>query len=225
MTQCGVFDVWAADEIQPQGTNLYQTITGEGPEADRSQWDALYRTQKYVFGTEPAPFLRENVRLLPKGRVLDLATGEGRNAVYLAALGYNVDAVDLSPEALRKAKRLARSRHVTIHTIQADLSQYTIKPETYDVILNIQFLQKNLIGPIKKGLRKGGVLVFENYLESQLAYQPSLRRDYLLKKGELREWFSRDSDFEILLYRETDENKQALASLIVRRSMGSRTPK
>ncbi len=213
MVTC-VSSSWAADEAQPHVTNMYQLITGENAEGDRSRWDALYKSQKYIFGTEPAQVLQNNLDLLPKGKVLDIAMGEGRNAVFMASKGYVVEGVDISAEALRKAKKLARTRHVTIQTINADLTNYTLKPESYEVILNIHFLQRNLIPEIKKGLKKGGVVVFENYLEDQLIYQPNLRRDFLLKKGELKEWFK---DFDILVYQEFNNGKEAVATLIAKK--------
>lgn len=207
--------VWA-DEVKPTGSNAYQMVTGDDSEEDRKRWDKLYNTKTYVFGREPTPFLRDNIDLIPVGHGLDIAMGEGRNAVYLAKKGSNVDGVDISEVALRKAKRLAHENHVTINTINADLSTYTIKPETYDVILNIDYLQRSLIPEIKHGLKHKGVVVFENRTVDQLINSPGahLRRDELLEKGELKELFK---DFQILLYRETNDGKDAWASLIARK--------
>ena len=106
--------------------------------------------------------------LLPTGKVLDIAMAEGRNAVFLAKKGYQVEGVDYSEVALRKAKLLARENRVEVGTINADLTTYQIKPDTYDVILNIDYLQRSLIAGIKKGLHKGGVVVFENDTVDQL---------------------------------------------------------
>jgi 2-polyprenyl-3-methyl-5-hydroxy-6-metoxy-1,4-benzoquinol methylase len=191
-------------------------VTGEDSDDDRSHWDALFNTRTYVFGKDPAPFLRDNVGLLPVGRALDIAAGEGRNAVFLAKKGISVDAVDYSEVALRKSRRLAKEHHVTINTINADLEHYVIKPESYEVIININYLQRNLIPRIKRGLKKGGVIVYENYTVEQLenALKQNIRRDYLLDKGELRELFK---DFQILIYRETNDGKEAVASLIAKK--------
>ncbi len=206
----------SADEIRPSGTNTYQKVTGDGAEEDRKHWDKLYSSRNYIFGKEPARFIEEHIDLLPPGRGLDLAMGEGRNAVYLAKKGFQVDGVDISEVALKKAKRLARENRVSIHTLSADLASYLINPESYTVILNIDYLQRNLIPQIKRGLRKKGVVVFENLTEDQLknAGGKNLRRDALLRKGELREFFK---DFEILVYREVNDGKFAKASLIARK--------
>jgi 2-polyprenyl-3-methyl-5-hydroxy-6-metoxy-1,4-benzoquinol methylase len=128
----------ASSEIHPKGVGAYQMVTGDDPEQDRRQWDALFNTGNYVFGKDPAPFLKENVDLLPVGHALDIAMSEGRNAVFLAKKGFIVDGVDYSEVALRKARLLAHENHVTINTINADLTQYQIKSEAYDVIVNIQ---------------------------------------------------------------------------------------
>jgi 2-polyprenyl-3-methyl-5-hydroxy-6-metoxy-1,4-benzoquinol methylase len=214
---------WAtrADEIHPSGNNAYQTVTGDDNEDDRQHWDRLYNTQNYVYGTEPASFLKDHLKLLPNGKVLDIAMGEGRNAVYLARKGFKVEGVDISEVALRKARRLAKENRVAVQTINADLNTYEIKPDSYDVILNIDYLQRSLVPQIKKGLRKGGVVVFENYTVEQLQNtQEQLPAAYLLNKGELKELFK---DFQILLYRESNDGKEARASLIARKTSRSAT--
>ncbi|MBC7691366.1 MAG: class I SAM-dependent methyltransferase [Methylotenera sp.] len=206
----------SAGELKPKGTNAYQLVTGDDSEQDRTHWDALFNKTAYVFGKEPAPFLRTHIDKLPVGRALDIAMSEGRNAVYLAKKGFSVDGVDISEVALRKAKRLARENHVSINTINADLSHYTIKPESYQVIVNIQFFQRSLISQIKRGLKKGGVVVYENYTVDQLnnASGQGMRRDYVVEKGELKELFK---DFEILVYKETNDGTDAVASLVARK--------
>ncbi len=197
-----------------KGTSVYQLVTGEDIEQDRSRWDSLYeKTQGYVFGKEPAEILKDTIDILPVGRALDIAMGEGRNAVFLAKKGFVVDGVDLSEVAIRKAKRLAKENQVTISTQQADLNAYVIKPETYEVIVNIDFLLRPLIPQIKRGLKRGGVVVFENMTVDQLKNPQSegMRQDYLLKLGELKELFK---DYQIVHYAETNDGKTAKASLI-----------
>lgn len=194
--------------------NVYQAVTGEDVEQDKTHWDSLYdKTIGYVFGQEPAEILRANVDILPVGRALDIAMGEGRNAVFLAKKGFVVDGVDYSEVALRKAKRMARENQVDITTINADLNHYQIKPDTYEVIVNIDFLLRSLIPGIRKGLKRGGVVIFETLTVDQLKNPEGqgIRRDWLLNKGELKEFFK---DYQILHYAETNDGKNAKASLI-----------
>lgn len=196
-----------------RGTNAYQKITGDDAESDRSQWDQVFNQEVYVFGKEPAELLKEYVDVLPVGRALDIAMAEGRNAVFLARKGFVVDGVDISEVALRKANRLARESRVEITTVNADLNTYQIKSDTYEVILNIDYLQRSLIPQIKRGLKRGGVIIFENATLDQLKLSGSegVPRDQLLKPGELKSLFE---DFKILHYAETNDGKKAVARLV-----------
>ncbi|MDR3606959.1 MAG: methyltransferase domain-containing protein [Oligoflexia bacterium] len=195
---------------------MYQNITGDDVEADRMHWDSLFNQAGYVYGRAPAAFLKEHIALLPVGKALDIAMGEGRNGVFLAKKGFQVTGVDYSEIALTKARRLAHENRVTLRTVNADLTEYTIKPEAYDVIVDIDFVLRSLIPEIKKGLKHGGMVVFESQTEDQLANTGGnvIRKDWLLKKGELRELFK---DWDILVYREVNDGKDARASIIARK--------
>lgn len=206
-----------ADEVHPQSGSRYVRVTGDDVEDERSHWDSLFNTTAYVYGTDPTPFLKESIKYLPNGRTLDLACSEGRNSVFLAKKGFDVTAVDYSEVALRKARRLAHENRVSIKTVNADLTDYTIKPETYDVIVSIEFLLRSLIPQIKRGLKHGGVVVYQAETEEQLKNEigkASTHREPLLKHNELKEIFK---DFEILVYHEGNDGKDAVASLIARK--------
>ena len=188
---------------------------------DQRRWDRRYRRRGFALGEEPNPFLRKHIHLLPKGRALDLATGEGRNAVFLARHGFDVDAVDISEVGLKKAKRLARALGAQIHTIQADLDGYPIEKEGYDLICDFYFLDRRLIPKLKKGLKKGGRIICETYLidHRDLAAQGPKQARYFLKHNELLRQFN---DFRVLCYREglfrEGGRKKAIASLIAEKT-------
>jgi SAM-dependent methyltransferase len=136
-------------------------------------WDERYNTDEYVYGTEPNTFLVEAAGTIPKGRVLCLAEGEGRNAVYLAGLGYEVAAVDASKIGMEKAQVLATDREVDIETVVADLNEYRIEPESWDGIVSIfchlpSARRPALHKKIVEGLKPGGVLVLEAFNPAQL---------------------------------------------------------
>lgn len=197
------------------GFTYYQKLTGEDSDSDKGRWDALYRKNKgYVFGKEPAAFLVESLPQLPIGRALDIAMGEGRNAVYLAKKGFQVTGVDISEVAIRKAKRLARESKVHIKTISEDLNKFQIAPESYDVIIVFYYLQRNLVPQIIKGLKPGGVLVMETYTVDQHKYDKAMNMAFLLKKGELKNMFR---ELQAVKYQETDTGREAVASLIARK--------
>jgi SAM-dependent methyltransferase len=165
--------------------------------------------------------LRKHIDLLPPGRALDIATGEGRNAVFLAQHGFQVDAVDISEVGLEKARKLAREAGLRIRTIPADLDIYPIPEEHYDLIANFYFLDRSLISKIRGGLKKGGRVIFETYLIEQrdLGTKGPRNPKYFLKHNELLRMFK---GFRILLYREgiftEDRRKKAVASLIAEKS-------
>ena len=184
---------------------------------DQDRWDKRYRARSFALGKEANPFLKRYVRLLPTGKALDIATGEGRNAVFLAQHGCEVDAVDISPIGLAKARRLARQAGVKIHPCLADLDRFLIPEEHYDLIADFYFLSRRLIPKIKKGLRTGGTVIFETYLTDQRHLATGGPQDpkYFLKHNELLRLFK---GFRILIYREgifkEHGKKRAIASLI-----------
>jgi tellurite methyltransferase len=185
--------------------------------ADQKRWDDRFGKKEFAFGKEPNPFLKKHTRLLPKGRVLDIATGEGRNAVFLAQRGFAVDAVDISEKGLKKAQKLAKEKGVRINTFLMDLDQYQIEKERYDLITNFYFLRRSLIPKIKKGLKKSGRVIFETYILEQrkLGTGGPKQAKYFLKPNELLRLFK---NFRILFYREgifkEGGRKKAVASLI-----------
>lgn len=141
-----------------------------------NSWDEKYGAPGHYYGTEPNSFLREHHAVMPAGgRVLCLAEGEGRNAVFLAQQGYQVVAVDQSPVGLRKAETLAAERGVRIETIVADLAVYRIEPGRWDGIVSIwchlpQPLRTDVHRQVVAGLGSGGVFLLEAYTPAQLSY-------------------------------------------------------
>ena len=100
-------------------------------------WDERFSEPGFAYGTEPNDFLASVADRIPMGRVLSLAEGEGRNAVFLAGLGYEVTAVDSSRVGLAKAEGLAAERGVTIATVNADLADFEIEPGVWQGIISI----------------------------------------------------------------------------------------
>ena len=102
---------------------------------DSNVWDERYAGDDLVWSAEPNRFLVVEVETLPPGRALDLACGEGRNAVWLAERGWNVTGVDFSKVGLDKARRLADARGVSVHWELADVTEYTPAPESFDLVI------------------------------------------------------------------------------------------
>jgi len=136
-------------------------------------WNARYAEEDFAYGTEPNEFLQVQSAKMPAGRVLCIAEGEGRNAVYLAAQGYQVTAVDQSAVGLEKTRQLGKQHKVEIDTIEADLQDFNIQPGAWDGIVSISAhlppaIRKKLHTQVVEGLKPGGVLILEAYTPRQL---------------------------------------------------------
>lgn len=168
---------------------------------DQKRWDEKHAKDH---GTVlPSVFLQQifheySWRIQP-GRALDVATGKGRNALFLAEMGFSVDAIDISEVALQEARRQAQERSLTITFRQADLDNVELPEAAYDLVLNFNFLQRSLIPKIKKALKLGGHIVFDTYLVDQRVLGHPRNPTYFLGHNELLELFR---GFRIIYYRE-----------------------
>ncbi|MFV9614483.1 MAG: SAM-dependent methyltransferase [Gammaproteobacteria bacterium] len=138
-------------------------------------WDQRYSSDSYAYGTKPNDFLMEMSDKFPIGKVLCPGEGEGRNAVWLAEQGYQVTAVDASEVGLQKAQQLAEKRGVIITTVHADLADYTIEPQHWDVIVSVfchlpPELRRKVHQMCVQGLRPGGLMLLEAYTPLQLEF-------------------------------------------------------
>ena len=138
-------------------------------------WDERYSAEEYAYGTTPNDFLAEKVSCIPKGKVLSLAEGEGRNAVFLAKQGYSVTAVDASLVGLNKARKLAEKNDVVVEFIHADLADYDLGENKWEGIVSIfcplpSSLRKELHKKVMAGLKRNGVFLLEAYTPDQLKH-------------------------------------------------------
>ncbi len=185
-------------------------------EKDRTKWNIKHQARPEM--DKPSRVVMDFCSMASKRRALDIACGTGRNAIYLAKLGFRVDAVDISDIALKKII----GRHQKIRLICADLDQFDIAPNRYDLIINIRYLNRRLFPYIKEGLVSGGVLIFESFMEKPLtdksvskkSHQPSCR-DYLFRENELLHAFL---SLTVRYYRESEakepESPPWMASLV-----------
>jgi SAM-dependent methyltransferase len=101
----------------------------------REDWDRRYAKVENLWSAKPNRFLVVEVESLAPGRALDLACGEGQNAIWLASIGWRVDAVDYSPVAIAKARARAERDGVDVAFEEADLVEYEPQPAAYDLVL------------------------------------------------------------------------------------------
>jgi tellurite methyltransferase len=199
--------------------------------SSQSAWDTKHRLAAEEPPGEPASIVCELLPLLPSGPALDIACGTGRHALLLAARGQHVTAVDFSTVALGVLEARARSMGVPsrrgeslheaerpskggLELIHADLEGIRLPERCFDLILCIQYLQRDLFPQMIRALRPKGVLLMETFTRAQLEFPDGPRNPaYLLEAGELREAFP---GLSVVFYRELSAG-QGIASMVARR--------
>ncbi|WP_340695068.1 class I SAM-dependent methyltransferase [Hydrogenobacter thermophilus] len=163
---------------------------------DKERWD-----QRYLRGweTQLHKTLLEFYHLAKVGKALELACGTGENAIFLAKEGFDVDAIDISCVAIEKARRRAKDEGVNVNFMCADLDDYALPQNTYNLIINFYYLNRKLSGQIVRALKPGGILIFETYNERHKVLRKDFNPLYLLKEGELLILFK---ELEVIYYAE-----------------------
>jgi tellurite methyltransferase len=180
---------------------------------DKDRWNEKYDTEVYLFGEKPISFLTDNIHILPKGKALDVAMGEGRNGVYLATHGFDVTGLDISEKGLEKAHALAAKNNVTIHTKVVDLENIQFEPNSYDLILCTYYMDRGLYKKFRDALKPGGMLLIETYNIDYLKYR-RFNAKWALNTNELLELFK---GMRILRYQDYDDAREAYSSIIAQK--------
>jgi SAM-dependent methyltransferase len=200
-------------------------------------WNRRFAETDYLFGTEPNIWLREHAGVWQPGdRVLCVADGEGRNSVWLATQGLQVDAFDISDVGVAKARRLAEQQGVAVNFTVADCDAFDWPEAAYDGVaaIFIQFadpaLRERVFANMVRSLKPGGVLLLQGYTPQQLEFRtggPPLL-SHLYTEELLREAFA---GLDILTLRSYEgmvtegaghHGRSALVGLVARRPAGPR---
>lgn len=184
--------------------------------SDRSRWDRKYAAGEGPSHFRPRPFLVDHRHLLSGRGALDVATGFGGNAMYLASLGFQVDALDVSGVALSKARAEAVARGLAINWLQVDLNRWWYPPCHYDLVTVFFYLNRELMPQLASALRRGGLLVQANHNRRFLEQRPNFSPSYLLEPGELRQ-MALDAGLEIVCYADSAPDQASDSRLIARR--------
>ena len=187
-------------------------------------WDERFREGSYPEDPDPSPVLKRYVESFPDGRALDVATGTGRNALFLAERGYEVDALDTSREGLKITRRNAEERDVdaNVNPIRADATEYEFPESAYDVVTVSFYRTLDRLGDLKAALRPGGALFYQHHLQSSdpVDTGPSTDR-YRFRSNEL---LRACLDLTVLRYderrREQDGRTAAEVVLVARDAAG-----
>jgi tellurite methyltransferase len=159
------------------------------------KWNRRYGSAEQSIET-PSPVVARFAADLVAGVALDLACGPGRNALYLAERGWRVTAVDGSPIAIAKLRERNIETNAEVDARVADLEcgDFEIQPDSYDLICDCYYLQRDLFPNIKTGIRRGGMVIVISHLSDAPSESATRARP-----GELRAFFT---DWKILHYRE-----------------------
>ncbi|SIO31159.1 Methyltransferase domain-containing protein [Rhodovulum sp. ES.010] len=198
-------------------------------------WNDRFAGEAFVYGTAPAAFLTREAGRLPAGaRVLSVAEGEGRNAVWLAGQGCAVTAVEGAPNAVAKARRLAAARGVTVDFRLCDLRDWPWEADAHDAAIGIfiQFgprdVQDRMMAGMKRTVRPGGLVLLHGFAPRQVGYGTGgpPHAEWMYTEALLRDRFA---DFEIRALRDYDaeidegtghRGRAALVDLVARRPAG-----
>ena len=200
--------------------------------ATAAHWDARYAGTDYVFGREPNDYLRKQAHWLPAGgSVLCVADGEGRNSVWLAGQGFQVQAFDPSSAGVAKARQLATAKGVSVDFHIVDGDQWPWAEQSHDAVVAIfiQFadpaLRQRLFLRMAQALKPGGILILQGYTPKQLDYRtggPS-ELSHLYTAPMIRDAFAGLEILELVEY-EADLNegarhagRSALLGMVARR--------
>lgn len=139
---------------------------------ERERWERRYQqAEEPFYGRDPSLFLRRSVALLPNGgRCLDLAGGEGRNAVFLACRGFSVTLADVALAGLSRAALMARTAGASVRVVATDLRHSALvdPPGGWDLILLINYHDRQSVAGAASRLRPGGAVVVEGFAKEQL---------------------------------------------------------
>jgi SAM-dependent methyltransferase len=195
-------------------------------EADRDKWNERHR-EGYAAHGQPTAVLKQWIDRIPRGRALDLACGSGRNALFLAANGFDVDAVDISDVALDIGRRRARAAGLRVNWIEQDLDAPQNGPPTladsYTLLLVVRYVNLPLIRELSDRLLPGGMLMTEQHFVTDAEVGGPTDPMFRLQPGALRE-FAESLGFRLRFFEEAiveeDPGGQpmALARLVAQRS-------
>ena len=183
---------------------------------DRERWNKKYSSS--VVPTKIVKVVKDFAQLATGNRALDLACGMGRNAKFLASLGFKVDALDISPIAIESLKDIEN-----IEPKEVDFDSYILPENSYDLIVCTYFLKRELFPQIEKALREDGIFIFETFMHHPDNTKVPSNKTFLLNEGELEATF--DDRYEILHLREFMEEgvcgeKSMKASMVAKKRRG-----
>ncbi len=154
---------------------------------DKERWDEKY--QNNPIPDKPIELITKYAKLATGTKALDVACGMGRHSRYLASIGFDVDALDISSVAIETLQDIPH-----IHPQEVDFDTYTFQKEHYDLIICTFFLKRELFPKITEALKEGGLFIYETFLYHPDNENAPSNRSFLLEEGELEVTFDHEYD-------------------------------
>ena len=179
---------------------------------DKQRWNTRYKEKPFREYVEP--IIEKYIENANIGYALDIACGQGRNTHFLLEKGFEIDAVELSDYALSCVRD-----EKNIHKIEADLDEYNLEKNKYDLVVNMNYLNRRFFHQIKEALKPNGVVIFETFIIAHGDFDNPQNPEYLLRENELLHAFI---GFDIIYYEERNDinlrdEKTRVASLVARK--------
>jgi len=156
---------------------------------DKARWERKYQTKNIP--NKPVKIVEQYAKLATGKNALDIACGQGRNAKFLAEQGFRVDALDISPTALKALEGIEN-----ISPKEVDFDIYTLEENRYDLIICTYYLERSLFPQIEKALKEDGILIFETFMHHPDNTKAPSNRRFMLEEGELEVTF--DDRYELM---------------------------
>ena len=188
--------------------------------SDRDKWNKRYAEDSYRKGN-PVTLLENWIEHIPRGKAIDIACGSGRNALFMAQAGFDVDAIDISSEGLKKAYDNARKQGLNINWIEYDLERPYNFDTDYQLIVVMWYVNLPLISRLCDCMAPGAYLICEEHMLSDCDVAGPRNPDFRVAPGQLREMVS---GLDILLYEESieanNDGEQIASARVVARRPG-----
>jgi len=184
--------------------------------ADKERWNDKYKNNPVP--TKIVGVVENYAKLATGKKALDLACGMGRNTKFLASIGFEIDALDISPVAIENLQGIEN-----INAQEVDFDTYELKENVYDLIVCTYFLKRELFPQIEKALKEDGIFIFETFMHHADNTKTPSTKSFLLNEGELETTF--DERYEIMHLREFMEEgicgeKSMKVSMVAKKKRG-----
>ena len=179
---------------------------------DKERWNTRYKEEEAP--SEPIKLVKDYVKLSSANKALDIACGMGRHSKYLAFLGFEVDALDVSSIAVNALTDLPH-----IHPLEVDFDTYILPKDTYNLIVSTYFLNRRLFPQMINALNSNGILLLETFVHDEDNEREPSNPAFILNKGELEAFFGYECE---LLYLEEWWGTDHTGAKVMKASMAAR---